>query len=113
MKQLCLGVALVFISLCGVKVNAQQFGIKGGVSFTDLSNFNGSNRVTGHAGIFLQQRIDRFWSIQPEILYAGMGQKYHTVAGERVVALDYIQIPLMFQVHPAKHFYFEFGPIRL
>ncbi|MEX6690706.1 porin family protein [Danxiaibacter flavus] len=111
MKHLFLSVAVICFFLLGNTAKAQEFGIKGGMSFTDLSNLSGNNRVTGHAGVFLNKRLDRFWSIQPEILYAGMGQRYYTINGDqRTIALDYIQIPFMFQVHPVKQFYFEFGP---
>ena len=85
-------------------------GIKGGLNLTDVSNFNGSNRVSGHVGLFLHHTINSNWCIQPEVLYSGQGQKYNTGEGERTLALSYIQVPVMVQYYPVRQLYFEAGP---
>jgi hypothetical protein len=85
-------------------------GIKGGLNIADVSGFNGDNRLSGHAGFFLHSKINSKWSFQPEILYSGQGQRYWVGRDEYTLALNYIQIPLMFQFYPVKQFYLEFGP---
>lgn len=100
------------LACCLVTFAQAQFtpGIKGGLNVTDVSNFNGDNRISGHVGLFLHHTINSRWCIQPEVLYSGMGQKYNTSAGERTLALSYIQVPVMVQYYPARQLYFEAGP---
>jgi len=38
------------------------------------------------------------------------GQKYFNSGEERTLALNYVQVPVMFQYYPVRHFYLEFGP---
>jgi hypothetical protein len=105
--------ALAFFCLLAYPSHAQKVtpGIKGGLNITDVTSFNGNNRLSGHIGLFLHSRINRNWSIQPEILYSGQGQRYLVdPSGTITLALNYIQIPLMFQYYPVKQFYLEFGP---
>jgi len=85
-------------------------GIKGGLNIADVSGFNGDNRLSGHVGLFLDSRINAKWSFQPELLYSGQGQRYWSGRDEYTLALNYIQIPLMFQFHATRQFYLEFGP---
>lgn len=86
-------------------------GIKGGLNISDVSGFDGDNRLSGHIGLFFHGRINRMWSIQPEILYSGQGQRYLVIPrGTTTLALNYIQIPLIFQFHPVRQLYLEFGP---
>jgi hypothetical protein len=100
-----------FVCCMAVIVHAQfRPGIKGGVNLTDVSNFNGDNRVSGHVGLFLHHTINSNWCIQPEVLYSGQGQKYNTGDGERTLALSYIQVPVMIQYYPVRQLYFEAGP---
>ncbi|THU41759.1 PorT family protein [Niastella caeni] len=106
--------ALAFMLFCIVagSTQAQKItpGIKGGLNISDVSGINGDNRLSGHVGLFLNSRFNPMWSIQPEILYSGQGQQYVFLNNEYTLALSYIQIPVMFQFHPVKQFYLEFGP---
>ena len=103
---------LVFFCLLAYSSHAQKVtpGIKGGLNITDVTGFNGDNRLSGHIGLFFHNRINRMWSFQPEILYSGQGQRYPVlIRDEATLALSYINIPLMFQFYPVKQFYLEFG----
>jgi hypothetical protein len=92
------------------KHSMPEFGVKGGVSFAEISNLNGKERTTGHVGIFAHHTINKNWCFQPELLYSPQGQRFTNEAGERrVLALDYIQAPFMMQYYPAKRFYIEAG----
>lgn len=111
MKKLHFLVLAVAI-IAGTTAGAQTFtSIKMGLNSGYLSGFEGRDRLSGHIGLALHHRIDRNWSIQPEILFSGEGQVYISSDGEeRTLALDYVQLPLMFQYHLAKPIFFEFGP---
>lgn len=121
MKKIMLGASIVALAMIMNTSNAQtskdhsytmpKVGIKGGVSLTGISNFQGDQRIGAHAGIFVHHTINENWCFQPELLYSAQGQKYVTDEGQnRVLALDYIQAPFMMQYYPAKKFYLEFGP---
>ncbi|RFM27586.1 porin family protein [Deminuibacter soli] len=112
MKKIFASLAIVMLAAAG-RADAQlSFGIKGGVSFTNISNeYNDLTRTTGHGGIFLNSKIGYGWAIQPEVLYGGMGDRYRLIPnGTATEALSYIQIPVMFQYYPVREFYLEFGP---
>ena len=86
-------------------------GLKGGINFGNLSAFEGESRISGHGGVFLHHTINKNWCFQPELLFSGEGQRYIANGNdERVLALDYIQLPLMIQYYPAPQVYFEAGP---
>ena len=96
------------LSLTGMATQAQQgvhLGIKGGVSFTDMTDADAS-RVTGFGGLFLNIPLGWHWYLQPEVLYAGQGAIYGPNAAydptspyNTTAALGYVQVPLMFQFH--------------
>ena len=102
---------LAVLSISVLTTSAQiGAGIKGGFNFASLTGFNGDSRVGAHAGLFLHYTINNRWCFQPEILYSGEGQWYSSDLDQRILTLDYIQIPLMIQYFPVKQLYFEFGP---
>lgn len=104
---LSLAVMSLFISIA----NAQHtIGIKGGVNIASLSGFEGNNRISAHAGVFLHHTINTVWCFQPELLFSGEGQRYIDNGEERTLALDYIQLPLMVQYYVVPQFYLEAGP---
>ena len=113
MKKLILAASIIAVAAIFNVVSAQRatVGIKGGVSFTGLSNLGGDERTAGHGGLFLQTTLQRNWRFQPELIYSAQGQHFRNDLGEkRILALDYIQMPLMFQYYPARRIYLEAGP---
>ena len=85
-------------------------GIKGGLSASRLSNFEGDSRLGIHAGFFANIKLGKNWSYQQEILYSGEGQHYYADELDWTIALGYAQIPMMIRYQPAKKFYLELGP---
>ena len=85
-------------------------GVKFGLNSAHLSGFRGNDRLGIHAGFFLHHTIDNHWCVQPELLYSNEGQKYFDNGEERTLALNYLQVPVMIQYYPSRHFYVEFGP---
>src|SRR4030095_9562774 len=113
MKKLLLSAGMILLLSSINLVNAQkvQPGIKGGVSFSQVTNLKGDERVTGHGGFFLHSTLNNHWCIQPELLYSAQGQKFRDEnSGDNVLALDYVQLPVMLQYYPASKVYLEAGP---
>lgn len=114
MKKLVTVAGFFLLALTVNNTKAQMknmVGVKGGVSFTSVTDLNGKNRTTGHAGVFYHHELNKSWCIQPEVLYAGAGQRFTNDLGERrVLVTDYIQVPVMVQYFPIKHLFFEAGP---
>lgn len=76
MKKLVTVAGFFLLALTVNNTKAQMksmVGVKGGVSFTSVTDLNGKNRTTGHAGVFYHQELNKSWCIQPEVLYAGAG----------------------------------------
>jgi len=110
-KTLIAAAALCSISLFN-KANAQveAVGIKGGVNIANVSNFGSDARVGGNVGVFLHAQLSPNWCIQPELLYSSQGARFDAAGGQRTLALNYVQVPVMFQYFPVKQLYFEAGP---
>lgn len=119
MKKLILGAALAVSSL----TFAQQFGIKGGMNVSSLSNDAGledsSSKIGFNAGLFLNAPLAANFSIQPEVLYNNLGSKViltdidinnDNYTAEYARHLDYISVPVMFQYNATPSFYLEAGP---
>ena len=119
MKKLVLGAALAVSSL----TFAQQFGIKGGMNVSSLSNDAGledsSSKIGFNAGVFLNAPLAANFSIQPEVLYNNLGSKVtltdfdinnDNYTAEYARHLDYISVPVMFQYNATPSFYLEAGP---
>ena len=111
MKKATTILSVAVMSLFFSTANAQQaVGIKGGLNIASLSGFEGRDRISAHAGLFLHHTINKNWCFQPELLYSGEGQRYMSGGVERTLALGYLQLPLMIQYYPAPQVYLEAGP---
>ncbi|WP_226064452.1 porin family protein [Kaistella polysaccharea] len=114
MKKLFLGAAVAMSTL----TFAQQFGVKAGMNVSSLSTEEGlsdqGSKIGFNAGVFMNAPIAENFSIQPELLYSQMGDKYNqNIAGTtyaRSRNLDYITLPVMFQYNATPSFYLEAGP---
>ncbi|WP_205508280.1 porin family protein [Longitalea arenae] len=110
MKKYVLALGFLCIMAAGVQAQRVTPGIKGGLNISDVSGMNGDNRLSGHFGFLINSKFNARWAIQPEILYSGQGQQYMVGNEEYTLALSYIQVPVMIQFYPVRHFYVEFGP---
>ena len=114
MKKLFLSAAVAMSSLAF----AQQFGVKAGMNVSSLSSEEGlsdqGSKIGFNAGVFMNAPLAANFSIQPELMYSQMGDKYNqTIAGTtyaRSRHLDYITVPVMFQYNATPAFYLEAGP---
>ncbi len=114
MKKLFLSAAVVMSSLAF----AQQFGVKAGMNVSSLSDdaslSDQGSKIGFNAGVFMNAPLAENFSIQPELMYSQMGEKYNqTILGTtyaRSRHLDYITVPVMFQYNATPGLYLEAGP---
>lgn len=122
MKKLFLSAAIAVSSL----TFAQQFGIKGGMNVSSLSEDAGMDdakaKIGFNAGVFMNAPLGAEFSIQPELIYTQLGNKSTSTtsvqAGGNTIStktsgsinLDYIALPVMFQYNATPQFYLEAGP---
>ena len=96
MKKLILAVLFVFAAITNSNAQVVQFGVKGGVNF---SNFSGGpdgidykNKTGFHAGAFAEIKLLPNFSLQPEALFTSQGAE---VEGVGDFNLDYISVPVL------------------
>lgn len=105
MKKVFVTAALAMFAV----VNAQTFGLKGGLNVSSISNAEDTKAKVGFGGgLFMNAPIAPAFSIQPELLYNMKGVKGDGV--DITLDLDYISVPVMFQYNATPQFYLEAGP---
>ena len=109
MKKLFLGLSIAASSL----VFSQQFGIKGGMNVSSISDDgydDTKSKVGYYGGVFVNIPASESFSIQPEIIYNNLGSEVKTNLYSRKLNLNYITVPVMFQFKATPQFYLEAGP---
>ena len=104
-------VLAVFTVLGFANVNAQEikFGVKGGLNFSTVSGKNTEkiDYVTSYnIGVVSEIPLSEKFSFQPEVMYSRQGYSL----GDNIVALNYLNIPLMGKYYVTKGFSLEAGP---
>ncbi|XMO86254.1 porin family protein [Algibacter sp. AS12] len=93
-------------------VNAQdiQFGAKLGINFANINGDNTSalDPITSlvNFGVVAEMPINEKFAFQPELMYSIQGFS----VGDDVVALNYLNLPLMGKYYISKGFSVEAGP---
>ncbi|WPR70243.1 porin family protein [Flavobacterium sp. NG2] len=94
-----------------------QFGIKGGVNFSNMytEDVDDNNVLTSfNAGIYATLPISKFIAIQPEVLYSRKGSEltYDNVfaAGKAQFKLNYIEMPILVKANLTKNLNIHAGP---
>ena len=85
------------------EVGTFGFGVLAGTNFTQIDgdNFTGYNKIGLYAGLRGVVRISNPFQIRVELLYSQKGSKFESQESarlgerERVIALDYAEIPIM------------------
>lgn len=102
-------VLFIFVAVNAHLTNAQGFGIRGGVNFSDI---NGSGLDTDvktglYVGVFKEiPLVKSLLFIQPELQYSQEG--FDTNIDD--VKIDYLSVPIMAKVYVLKLLSFETGP---
>ncbi len=97
--------ALLLLTFLSVASFAQKFGVRAGLNFSNasISNFSPSVSTGLNAGIFLNFHLAAVVSIQPELAYSTMGEKYtYSVSSGTTTSLanvkNYLQLPVLLKV---------------
>lgn len=129
MKKLFLGLALVAASFTFAQKKGTSpisYGLKAGMNVSSFSKDSGSDvqesKVGFYAGGFANIPLSAQFSVQPELLYSGLGaKKVETFSGQSqnttfnstrksTASLDYLAVPVMFQYNATPRLYLEAGP---
>ncbi|MBL1221117.1 PorT family protein [Chryseobacterium sp. L7] len=137
MKKLFLGLAVSVgsLALAQEKKETQSkspisFGVKGGMnvsSHTDgnedtyyWSKYERSAKIGFNAGVFANIPISGKFSVQPEVLYNGLGSKIESTMNfdiplarmdiKETLSLSYLSVPVMLQYNLMPDLYVEAGP---
>lgn len=109
---------IILLSLCVslfIASKAQStFGFKGGINLASVKlafpeaglSINTTNKTSFVLGGYLNHPLNESWSIQPELLFQGMGTNF---MGETLSA-NYIAIPVVFKYAISKTLNIEAGP---
>lgn len=117
---------LALLVLLGTSAQAQglRIGFKGGANYSNLSGDLGTvdiydSKLGLHGGMMLNFNLmDRFISIQPELLYANKGYEFNNTPFESGsfryeyegrVNYNYLEVPVLVKVNSGALF-FELGP---
>lgn len=135
MKKLILGIAFAGSFVVNAQEKTEQkstapitFGVKGGMNISSLTdgnedayfNYERKAKIGFNAGVFANIPVSDKFSIQPEVMYNGLGSKIESTIffdipsarmnGKETLSLSYLSIPLMFQYNIIPDLYVEAGP---
>jgi len=112
-----IGLSINTIEAQSNSTNEAQFGIKGGVNFSNIysTEVDDNNVLTSfNAGLYGKFPISDIVSIQPEILYSRKGGEltYNNAftSGVSQFKLNYIEVPVLLNVNITKEFSVHAGP---
>lgn len=114
MKKLFLGLAVAASSLVFAQEKAKStspvaFGVKAGLNVSTISGGDSNGKAGFYGGLFANIPVASSFSVQPEVLYNGVGAKADGLEDLKV-NLSYISVPVMFQYNATPEFYLEAGP---
>jgi len=109
MKKILFAAVLTVLGLVNVKAQEIKLGVKAGLNFASVSgNYTAKpETVTGlNYGVMAEIPITGKFYFQPEALFSGQG----FAINKDVVALNYLNIPLMGKYYVTKGLSLEAGP---
>lgn len=107
-KILLLGVVL-FLLKATFAQRTVNFGLKGGVNFTNLKDDANStdSRTAWHAGGLAHIHLSDRFAIQPELVYSAQGAQYED---DVKLKLSYVNVPVLAQFQFGNGFRLQTGP---
>jgi hypothetical protein len=113
MKKIILVTVMAVFGLTNVNAQNINFGAKAGLNFSSISGDNTRELDIGittdfNFGVVAEIPISEKFSFQPELMYSGQG--YAGEGAGEVIALNYLNIPLMGKYYLTKGFSLEAGP---
>jgi len=115
MKKTILGIAVAISSLTfaqqKTKASASpvSFGVKAGLNVASINSDDAKAKAGFYGGVFANIPVATSFSVQPEVLYNGLGAKNKDYSDVKL-NLDYISVPVMLQYNVLPELYLEAGP---
>ena len=109
MKKFLFATVVTVLGLVNGKAQEIKLGVKGGLNFASVSGNYTANPETVTAfnfGVMSEIPLTKKFSFQPEVLFSGQGFSLN----KSVLALNYLNIPLMGKYYLTKGFSVEAGP---
>lgn len=100
MKKSIVIFALFLIGFTNVNAQLLQFGLKGGVNFSnysggDIEGFDFNNVTNFHFGVVTELKFFENFALQPELLYSTQGSELESLEEQIKNELGYISIPVL------------------
>ncbi len=112
MKKVVLITIITVLGLLNVNAQKIRLGAKAGLNFSFITGDNTENLdpVTNfHFGAMAEIKVSDKFSLQPELIYSGQG--YDTnIDSEGIIALNYLNIPLIAKYYVTERLSLEAGP---
>ena len=112
MKKILLLAVVTVLGFTNVTAQKIKFGAKGGLNFANINGDDTSKLETVAAfnfGLMSEIPISQKFSFQPEIMFSGQGYSFEGSNGN-IVALNYLNVPLMGKYYVVKGLSLEAGP---
>lgn len=108
----------LLILSCSLRAQDTRFGIKAGLNLSVINNtinVGAKEKIGPHVGIYLESRLGKIVSFQPELVYSVQGCKTTLRTGEDngKIALNYLNLALPFRIYAGQEMnglYFSAGP---
>ncbi|MBA4153269.1 porin family protein [Flavobacterium sp.] len=100
MKKSMLVYALFLIGFTNANAQLLQFGLKGGVNFSnysggDLEGVDFNNVTNFHFGVVTELKLLENFALQPELLYSTQGSELESLDEQIKNELGYLSIPVL------------------
>lgn len=110
MRKLPVILIITFFSITNsIKAQNLDFGIKGGLNISNITGGDAdrNNLFNFHLGTFAEVRLNKKFSIQPEILYSRQGSEAQNTLK---IKIDYLAIPILTKYYFSEKLSLEVGP---
>ena len=108
-----IGLSLLIATTEAATAQHVDFGVKGGLNMAKFTNENSTEfefKPSFHVGVLAHIHLNKSIAIQPELVFSGEGSKYKTNNTDFRNNLNYINLPVLFQLMTDNGFRFETGP---
>ena len=112
MKKILVLAVVTVLGFTNVTAQKIKFGAKGGINIANIKGDNTSSLdpvAAFNLGLMAEIPISQKFSFQPEVMFSGQGYSFEGSDGN-IVALNYLNVPLMAKYYVLKGLSLEAGP---
>lgn len=112
-KTILVVMAGIFFIVGRIQAQNAQFGIKAGVNVASLHSntiYNMDPRTSIYAGGLVHIHLNKYFAVQPELLYSCQGTSQMTDGGKITWRLNYVNLPVLLQYMFDNGFRLQTGP---